>query len=282
MKNINVLFKVFFALFAVLLISASIIGCSNNPTGGGNPGISDNSKGSAQGVIPGSGQLNPASGGPAAIDLGTAGNFAILAASGITTTGTTHVYGDLGISPKAASFITGFALTLHSTYATSSLVTGKVYASDYAAPTPTYVGTAVSDMMTAYVDGGGRTNPTATELGAGDISGMTLVPGLYKWGTGVLINGSVTLSGGPNSVWIFQIAQKLTVGDGARIILSGGAQPKNIFWVVTGLTHIGTTASFYGNILCATQINVLTGATITGRALAQTQVTLQANQVTQP
>ena len=167
-------------------------------------------------------------------------------------------------------------------FATSSLVTGKAYAADYTPPTPTTMTTAVSDMETAYTDAAGRTLPDATELGAGDISGMTLSPGLYKWGTGVLINTGVTLSGSSTGVWIFQIAEDLTVGDGAIITLSGGAQAKNIFWQVAGQATLGTTSNFKGIILSHTAIAMNTGATLNGRALAQTAVTLDANAVTAP
>jgi len=142
--------------------------------------------------------------------------------------------------------------------------------------------TAVGDMQTAYTDAAGRTNPTATELGAGNISGMTLTPGLYKWSTGLAIDTSVTLNcqGNANAVFIFQIGQTLTVGNGAIVTLSGGCQASNIFWQVAGQTTLGTTSSFQGTILCQTAIVMNTGATLTGRALAQTAVTLSANSVT--
>jgi len=142
--------------------------------------------------------------------------------------------------------------------------------------------TAISDMETAYTDAAGRTLPTATELGAGNIGGMTLAPGLYKWGTGVTIPTNVTLSGSANDVWIFQIAQTLTVSSGVHVTLSGGAQANNIFWQIAGQTTLGTTSVFNGNILCQTAIVLNTGATLNGRALAQTAVTLDASAVVKP
>lgn len=219
------------------------------------------------------------------VNLGTAGNFVILAKTGVSTTGTTEVVGDIGLSPAAASFVTGFGLIADSTntFSLSSLVTGKVYASNYATPTPAKMTAAVSDMQTAFSDAAGRTLPDFTELGAGDISGLTLVPGLYKWGTGVLITSAgVTLSGGANDVWIFQIAQDLTVNNSAIITLSGGAQAKNIFWQVAGQATLGTAADFKGIILSQTLISFNTGAKMTGRALAQTAVTLNATAITVP
>lgn len=220
--------------------------------------------------------------GPTPVNLGTAGNFRILAKTEITTTGTTSITGDIGVSPAAATFITGFGLTMDSsgTFSTSALVTGKVYAADYTSPTPTMMTTAISDMETAYTDAAGRTNPDHTELGAGDITSMTLAPGLYKWSTGLLIGtAGVTLSGGASDVWIFQIAQDLTVANGAIVTLSGGAQAANIFWQVASQVTIGTTAQFKGIILCQTLIQINTGATLEGRALAQTAVTLDSNNI---
>src|SRR5208282_2374906 len=155
------------------------------------------------------------------------------------------------------------------------------YAADYAVPTPATLTTAVSDMQAAYTDGAGRA-PDATEVGAGNIGGMTIAPGVYKWSTGVTIPTDVTLSGGPNDVWIFEIAQNLDVSSGQQVILSGGAQAKNVYWVVAGQTTLGTGSVFYGNILDQTAIVLNTGATLNGRALAQSAVTLDANMVTIP
>ena len=220
----------------------------------------------------------------APVDLGLAGDYAILAKSGISTIGTTSIVGDIGLSPAAATFITGFGITMDAsgTFSTSSLVTGNVYASDYTPPTPANLTTAVLNMQTAYTDAAGRTLPTATELGAGIIGGMTLAPGLYKWGTGVIIPTNVTLSGGQDDVWIFQIAKTLTVSNGVHVNLIGGAQAKNIFWQVSGDTTLGTTSVLNGNILCQTLIALNTGSTLNGRALSQTAVTLNANTIVKP
>ena len=221
--------------------------------------------------------------GPAAVSLGTAGNYVILAKSGVSTTGTTAVVGDIGLSPAAATYLTGFSLsTPPTTSTTSALVTGSVFASDYDPSTPADLITAVLDMQTAYTDAAGRSVPDFSELGAGNISGLTLVPGLYKWGTGVSIPGAVTLNGGANDVWIFQIAQNLTVGNGAIVTLSGGARASNVFWQVAGQATLGTTADFKGIILSQTLISFNTGAVMNGRALAQTAVTLNATAITQP
>ena len=227
--------------------------------------------------------------GPAPVNLGGAGNYAILAETLISTTVGTSITGNLGVSPAAASFIQGFGLILDSTgcFSASSLVTGRIYAADYntgGCTTPSILTTSVSDMLTAYTDAAGRA-PDFTELGAGDISGRTLLPGTYKWSTGLLISASgVTLSGGPNDVWIFEIAQDLTLAPGAQVTLAGGALPKNIFWQVAGGTGVslGTTSHLEGVVLAAKAITLNTNATVNGRLLAQTAVTLQANAITQP
>ncbi|MBU1038765.1 DUF3494 domain-containing protein [Patescibacteria group bacterium] len=222
--------------------------------------------------------------GPATVNLGSAGDFVILTKSGISTTGATSITGDIGVSPISATAMTGFGLTIDAsnTFSTSALVTGKAYAADYMSPTPAKMVTAINDMETAYTDAAGRINPTATELGAGNIGGMTLAPGLYKWSTGVTIPTDVTLSGGANDVWIFQIAQTLTVSSSVKVVLSGGAQASNIFWQVAGQTTLGTGSNFSGNILDQTAIVLNTGATLNGRALAQTAVTLDADIVSIP
>jgi len=223
--------------------------------------------------------------GPDAVNLGTAGDFVILAKTGISATGATAITGDIGVSPAAGTDITGFGLIMDAsgTFATSSMVVGNIYAADYTDPTPTKMTTAVSDMETAYTDAAGRISPDYTELYAGDLTGQTLTPGLYNWGTGVLISeGGVTISGSENDVWIFQVVQNLELADGAMVTLSGGAQAANIFWQVAGQVTLGTTSDFKGIVLCQTQIVMNTGATLNGRALAQTAVTLDANAVTQP
>lgn len=147
---------------------------------------------------------------------------------------------------------------------------------------PTRLTAAVLDMQTAYTDAAGRSNPDFTELGRGNIGGMTLAPGLYKWGTSVNIPTDVTLSGTENEVWIFQIAGNLIQSNGITVHLKGGALAKNVFWQVAGLVTLGTTSHFEGIILSKTLIAVQTHASINGRLFSQTAVTLQMNKVTQP
>ena len=233
---------------------------------------------------------NTAGAGPAPVDLGTPGDvsgaadYVILAKTAITNSGTSAITGDIGLSPSAASYLTGFAATLPAggTASTSAQVTGKIYASDYAAPTPANLTSAIGKMQTAFTDAAGRTNPDHTELGSGSIGGLTLAPGLYKWSNTVSIATDVTISGTANDVWIFQIAGDLTIAAAKNVILAGGASAKNITWQVAGQTTLGTTSHFEGTLLCQTAITLNTGASLHGRALAQTQVALDSNTVTLP
>ena len=216
--------------------------------------------------------------GPAPVNLRSAGNFAILSKTGVTDVYASAITGDVGTSP-----ITGAALLL-----TCGEVSGKIYVVDAAGPLPcaindaTTLTAAVLDMETAYLDAEGRVSPDFTELGAGEVGGLTLTPGLYKWGTGLLISTDVTLSGGPNDVWIFQVAGTLNQANGTRVTLAGGALAKNIFWQVADSVTLGTTAHFEGVVLGKTLVAVNTGATANARLLAQTAVTLQMNAITQP
>lgn len=212
------------------------------------------------------------------VNLGVAGNFVILSKSGITDVYKSAITGDVGTSP-----ITGAAILLK-----CSEVTGTIYSVNAAGPlpcsviNPTRLTTAVGDMQTAYTDAAGRSNPNFINLGAGSIGGKTLTPGLYKWTTSVIIPTNITISGGPDDIWIFQVAGTLIMSSAVRVTLAGGAQAKNIYWQVAGAVSLGTTSHFEGNILGKTGINMTTGATINGRMLAQTAVTLQMNTVTRP
>ena len=216
--------------------------------------------------------------GLAAVNLGVAGNFAILSKTGITDVYKSAILGDIGTSP-----ITGAALLV-----SCAEVTGNIYTVDAAGPLPcrvtsaTMLTTAIGDMQAAYTDAAGRSNPNFLNLGAGSIGSKTLTPGLYKWTSSVTIPTDVTISGGPDDVWIFQVAGTLKMSSAVNITLAGGAQAKNIFWQVSGAVTFGTTSHFEGNILGQTGINLQTGASINGRMLAQTAVTLQMNTVNKP
>ena len=255
------------ALLLVVLISAC-----NKDLGNGSSNLAGNASNLKSAELPST------SGSLAGVNLGLAGEFVILSKTGITDVYKSAVTGDVGTSP-----ITGAAMLLK-----CNEVTGTIYTVDAAGPLPcrvtnaTRLGIAVLNMQAAYTDAAGRVNPDFLNLGAGNIGGKTLTPGLYKWSTSLIIPTDVTISGSPTDVWIFQVAGTLKMSSAVRITLAGGAQAKNIFWVVAGAVTFGTTSHFEGNILGQTGINLQTGATINGRMLAQTAVTLQMNTVVIP
>jgi len=215
--------------------------------------------------------------GPAPVDLGDAGAFVILAESAITSVPASVVTGNVGLSPAAG---TGITMTCGEVIGqTIFTVDGAGGTNPCATIDP--LTTETTDKRAAYTDATGRA-PDYTELGAGNIGGRNLGPATYKWGTGVLIDSNLTLTGGPNDVWIFQIAQGLTVAPGVQIILAGGALPQNIFWATFAAADFDTTSVFKGVVLSASSIVLKTGATIDGRLMANTQVALDQNRVTQP
>lgn len=220
-------------------------------------------------------------------DLAAAGNYVLLAKTAITNvTGSAISDGDVGLSPAAATFITGFSMIADPSgeFSTSASVVapGKIYAANYAVPTPTNLTTAIGSMQTAYTDAAGRENPDFLDLKSGDLGGLTLEPGLYKFGSTVLIPTDVTLEGCPDDVWIFQIDNDLDLSAAKHMILAGGAQASNIFWQVAGQATIHANAHFEGIILAKTGITLQTEASLHGRALAQSMIALDDNAVTAP
>ncbi|KAJ7273888.1 hypothetical protein C8J57DRAFT_1063192, partial [Mycena rebaudengoi] len=215
--------------------------------------------------------------GPAAVNLHTAGNFAILSKAGVSTVPPSSIIGDIGVSPIAAAGFTGFSLTLDptGTFSTSTQVVGKLFAASYNAPTPAKLTTAIGDMGTAFNDANGRTPPDFTNLATGALGGLFLVPGLYKWTSAVSAAADFTIFGNSTDTWIFQVAGTLNIAAGKKSILAGGANAVNIIWVVSGSVVIGAGAHLDGVILGKTSVTFLTGASSNGRILAQTSVALQ-------
>jgi Ice-binding-like len=217
------------------------------------------------------------------VNLRSVDPFVVLAGSLVSNIPGSAITGDIGLSPASGSNITGFG---------SLEVTGIVYTVDAGGPAgsimaTTDLTTAKSDLTLAYNDAAGRTPvPTGPFLnpGAGNIGGLTLVPGLYKFTSGLSILGSsLTLQGEADDVWIFQIASDLVVANGIQVILSGGAQAANIFWQVGTSATLGTTSVFKGSILANQSISLNTGASLEGRALASiAAVTLASNVITKP
>jgi hypothetical protein len=221
------------------------------------------------------------------VPLGSAGNYVILAMAGITTVPTSAVTGNIGVSPIDSTALVGFseALDASGTFATSPQVTGKMYASNYTVPTPANLTTAINDTGAAFVAADAKIPGIGnTNLGAGNLTGLNLVPGVYNWGTGVSVDAAstVTLTGSATDVWVFQISGGITMNPGATVTLAGGALPQNIFWRTAGVAALDTTSRLEGIVLSGSGITLASGATVNGRLYATTSATLIANTVRRP
>ncbi len=253
------------------------------------------------------------------VNLGTAANYAILDEATVTftpiatTTTTATIIGDIGLSPAAASFMTGFSLALDAgkCFSTSTQVTGKLYAADYssvngcmASPdTATVLTTAVSDKNTAYsaaaampTAGGGLPAGSPHECpGVGAMSDVNnaltagggfpstgLPAGVYTCGVNITIPGNLTLNGSATDVWVFKTTGTLNQSTGTQVILTGGALPQNVFWQVAGGVTVQSNAVMEGVVMSATNIQLVTGASEHGRLLARTGVLMDSNTVVQP
>jgi hypothetical protein len=273
------------AWLITFVLTGFVAGCGGGGGGGG---------GTAAGPGPGPTPVNAAgvvcdpAVSTGCVDLATAGTYVILAQAGTTNISTSAITGNIGTSPIASTATTGFSETMDAsgTFATSSQVTGQMFASDYTAPTPANLSTAVTDSITAYGDAAGRPAGTGTNLnhGAGTIGSETLPAGTYTWGTSVTIATDLTLNGSATDVWIFQISGNLVQDPATNVILTGGALAKNVFWQVGGGAGaaIGTTAHFEGIIITGKAVTMGTGASANGRFYTGTNVTLDGNTVTRP
>jgi ice-binding like protein len=211
----------------------------------------------------GSNKIGGGSGSPV---LASACTFGVLAGQSITNINNTTVSGDIGVSP--ATSVTGFPPGTFS--GANGTSTGAA-------------ATAQSDLTKAYLDLAGRTAPAPQDVSGADLGGTTKAPGLYKSTSTLSITGDVTLAGPADGVWVFQIASSLTTANGSRVVLTGGAVPKNVSWQVGSSATIGTTSAFQGNILALTSIALNNLATLNGRALARNgAVTLDGNTITVP
>jgi hypothetical protein len=277
--------QIYFALIMLILGVLLITGCGS---GGDNGGISVE-RGKVLGAV---------CVGAGCVDLGKADDFVILAKTTITDANLSTITGNIGLSPGAGTAIkvtcpemTGKIFTVDATYVLADVSCVK--------PGPgankTFVDNAVSDMGTAYTDAAGRphgTGATNLNVGSGTLNGQNFVPGTYTWDTpgDVDITGDITITGSATDVWIFQMSGNLTldskgsVPTGVKVLLAGGAQASNVFWQVGGGAGatLGTYSTFNGIILSAKDVIIQHGAVLTGRAFADAQVTLDANDITAP
>jgi uncharacterized protein with beta-barrel porin domain len=207
-----------------------------------------------------------------AVNLGAAGNFAVLAGASVTNTGPTVITGtaanpgNVGVSPGTA--VNGFPPGI-------AVPPAVLHLNDALAIE------AQIDLMTAYNNLAAR--PTTTNLTGQNLGGLTLTPGVYNFSAAAQLTGALTLNGmgNPNAVFIFNIGSSLTTASASSILLINGAQGGNVFWRVGSSATLGTTTAFTGDILAAANITLDAGASIScGAALAKTgAVTLDDNTI---
>ena len=192
--------------------------------------------------------------------LGTAGNYAVLAGSTVTNTGPSWITGQVGLFPGTS--VTGF----------------PPGTSGHRDVTNAAANNAKNDLTTAYLNAKGQTPCTTV---SGNLGNRTLVAGIYCFASAGNLTGTLTLNGG--GVYIFQFGSTLITASSSRVVLTNGAQPCDVFWQVGSSATIGTATTFVGNIMALASITMTTGATLNGRALAQTgAVTLDTNRIIQP
>lgn len=261
---------------ALILLAAFAGGCG----GGGNHGGGSNPAASA-------GPTGGTCAGAACVNLGTAANYSILAETGVSTTGTTSVNGNVGLSPNGKVGLTGWSQAddVTNTYATSAYVVapGKLYAANHSGGTTTNdLTVAVGDKDAAYT--AAQAKPAGPCPGVGNFGGQVLPAGVYTCAVAVTIPTAtnLTLNGSATDVWVFQITGTVTQAASTQVILTGGALPKNVFWQVTDVVTIEPSAVMQGVILGFSTIRMQAGATINGRLLGNTDVTLISNTVTLP
>jgi hypothetical protein len=227
-----------------------------------------------------------------AVILGDAGQYAILAKTGISTVSSSYIYGDIAVSSIVATAMTGFDLTLDSSeqFSTSTQLLastggethpGHAFSASYGKPILDALTTAVGDMENAYTDAANRVNPDSDRINVngGNLTGVTLTPGVYTFSTDVLLTGDVTFSG--DGVYIIQISGSLLQDANHNVITSNGAEPVNIFWQVAGSVEVGAGATMQGIILAKTEVDFMTGSSLQGRILTQTACNLQQATVTE-
>eukprot|EP00547_Thalassionema_nitzschioides_P011935 CAMPEP_0194255690 /NCGR_PEP_ID=MMETSP0158-20130606/35038_1 /TAXON_ID=33649 /ORGANISM="Thalassionema nitzschioides, Strain L26-B" /LENGTH=263 /DNA_ID=CAMNT_0038994133 /DNA_START=27 /DNA_END=818 /DNA_ORIENTATION=+ len=232
------------------------------------------------------------------VELLSAGNYVILAKTGISTVPDSVITGDIGVSPIAGTAMTGFSLTADSTneFSKSAQLVGKAFAASFAAPIPTHLTTAVGAMETAYTDAASRLNGVLNlgtgQLGLGGNFGGEfdkLTPGVYTFNTDVVINDTIYFRGtgtgvgeGDSDVFIIQTTGTLLQVKNTRVELENGALAKNIFWQVAGNVAVEVGAHMEGILLVKTDVLFMTGSSINGRVLAQTACNLQMATITAP
>jgi len=222
------------------------------------------------------GMTSTAARGDVVVDLGTAQGFAVLAGTTITNAGVTAVVGDIGIHPgsTAAPNITGYGPGADAIEHDGTL---------YDVDVDGVAAQATEDLASAYAT---LTDTAGAQAIDRELSTAVLSAGVYAShddGDFLLsADGTLTLDGGPDDVWVFRSTSTVTFGANTKVQLIGGAEARNVFWQVATSATIAADSEIVGTILALTSITLALNATLEGRALAGTNVTLAANSITMP
>jgi protocatechuate 3,4-dioxygenase beta subunit len=196
------------------------------------------------------------------VNLGTAGNFAVLSGQTITNTDPSVISGNVGLSPGTA--VTGFP--------PGTVNNGTIHTADAVASQ------AQIDLTTAYNAVAGEA--VTSDLTGQNLGGLTLTPGVYHFSSSAQLTGVLTLNaeGNPDAEFDFQIGSTLTTASNSSVVMINGGIPCDVVWQVGSSATLGTTTAFEGHILALTSITVQTGASVQGSVLARNgSVTLDDN-----
>ncbi|MCX5903232.1 MAG: Ig-like domain-containing protein, partial [Proteobacteria bacterium] len=212
------------------------------------------------------------------VPLGAASTFAILAEAAITINPPSAVTGDVGTNPAAGSLITGSGICDPGT------VTGTIYAMDATGPAcagnvgpvPNIISAAQTAALAAYLDAVAAPRGTPVAITT-DLEGLTFYPGLYESGTSIdlsktsAVGGKLYLDaqGDVNAVFIIRSATTIITISGTEVVLTNGAQAKNVFWVAGSAVTLGTTSIMKGTLIASTALTLNIGSNLEGRALNQ-------------
>ncbi|MCS5733501.1 ice-binding family protein [Herbiconiux daphne] len=193
--------------------------------------------------------------------LGAAQSYSVLAGTAVVNTLATTLSGDLGVSPGTA--VIGFP---------PGTVGGDIHAGDAHAQSAQL---ALATALTALSQ-----RPADAEI-VGDLGGRTLLPGTYHSTAALALTGTLVLdaAGDPDAIFVFQSDAAFDTAAASTLVLARGAQPANIYWVVTGAAGTGANSFLSGNILARGAITLGASTQLIGRALSRDAVTLASNTV---